>query len=125
MLRIQCTFLLCFYNSTGLSSRAQHHAAQEEAPECCQVDFLYDFAAEMPSSWQTFGLCLGIEYGRLEAVEEKNRGVPLKCFAEVYSIWGKETCKPVTWSTAVEILEGNLLKDKALAIKLRKKYGVL
>ena len=116
--------LLCLCNSTGVSSTTQHHGVQEEGPECRQEDFLNDFAAKMPSSWHTFGLCLGINYGKLQAVEEKNRGIPVKCFAEVYSIWGEESCKPVTWTTVVEILEGNLLKNKSLSYQLRKKYCV-
>ena len=83
-----------------------------------------DVAAEIPCSWRMFGLCLGIDSEKLKAVEVQNNRDQLSCFADVYSIWRKEICKPVTWTVVVEILERNLLKKKNLSHQLRKKYCV-
>ena len=117
-------YFALFCNFTHMSSTAQHDSAQEEGPECRQGDFLEDVAAVTPCSWRMFGLYLDIDNGKLEAVEAKNRGDQHLCFLDVYSIWKKENCKPVTWTTVVEILEKKMLANKSLVCQLRKKYGV-
>ena len=116
--------LLCLHNSTGMSRTAQHDSSGEESNECRQEDFMNDVLAEIPSCWHKFGLCLGIDNEKLRAVEAQNHHDQCKCFAEVYSIWKKEDRRPVTWDVVIEILEGNLVQNKALAHKLRKKHGV-
>ena len=83
-----------------------------------------DVAAVIPSSWFLFGLSLEIESERLKVVGADNPQDQLLCFAEVYSIWKRENCKPVTWDVVIKILESNMLQNKALARKLREKYGV-
>ena len=83
-----------------------------------------DVAAVIPCSWRMFGLYLGIESEKLEAVVEKRHGDPQLCFIDVYSIWRKENCKPVTWNTVVELFEKKMLKNSNLAQELKKKYCV-
>ena len=114
--------LLCLCDCTGASRTAQLESVEDEGHECCQVDFLNDVAAVMPSAWCRFGLCIGIDYGKLEAVGMKNHGDQLLCFAEVYSIWRKEQFKLVTWETVVEVLQKNMIKNMSLSYQLRRKY---
>ena len=118
------TILPCLCVSADTSRTNQQDSVQDEGLECHQVDFLNDAAAEIPFSWRKFGLCLGIDYEKLDAVEEDCQNDDLLCFTEVYSIWRKEQCKPVTWATVVEILEKPLLKETRLSQKLRRKYSV-
>ena len=105
-----------------MSRAAQHDSAEEEGPECCQEDFLNDVAAVIPSAWYKFGLCLGIDNEKLKAIEVQKHCDQLLCFVDVYSIWRKESCKPVTWTVVVEILKGNMLKNESLARQLKRKY---
>ena len=83
-----------------------------------------DVAAEIPASWYEFGLCLGIEYERLKAIEESNHNNHNRCFANIYSIWKKEIDTQVTWRAVIEVLEQRILNCNRLADKLRNKYSV-
>ena len=83
-----------------------------------------DVVAEIPSCWEQFGLCLGVDSEKLTAIDVQNHHKQWKCFADVYLIWKKEKCRPLTWNVVVDILEKKLLKNERLAHQLKKKYGV-
>lgn len=111
-------------NFSVIPRRVECDQAEEHGCECNSVDFANQVAAKMPSKWQTFGVGLGIDMGVLEGVAAKNYGEQVLYFAKVYSIWKSENRKPVTWAVVVEVLESNLVQERALAHELRQKYHI-
>ena len=111
-------------NFSGMPRTVECDQAEEHECECNPVDFANQVAAKIPSKWQTFGIGLGIDMEILERVAAKNYGQQVLYFAKVYSIWKSENRKPVTWAVVVEVLESNLLQERALAYELRQKYHI-
>ena len=68
-----------------------------------------EVAASIPASWYHFGLCLHIDIGKLEAVEQSHPKNQIKRFSKVYSIWKQENVEPLTWEVVVEILRGKVM----------------
>ena len=79
-------------------------------------------AAKIPPSWHNFGICLGIEDGKLRAIEQSYPTDQLKCFFKVYSTWNEEKLRPLTWEVVVEILMMKTLSQRALGLELAKEY---
>ena len=83
-----------------------------------------EVAAKIPASWYHFGLCLQIDIGKLEAVEQSHPKDQLQCFSKVYSIWKQENVRPLTWEVVVEILQGEVMAQKVLSSTLANKYNL-
>ena len=99
-------------------------SALSQGTYCNQADFMNEVAAKIPASWYHFGLCLHIDIGKLEAVEQSHPKDQLKCFSKVYSIWKQENVRPLTWEVVVEILQGEVMAQKVLSSTLANKYNL-
>ena len=83
-----------------------------------------DVAVKIQASWYYFGICLGIEDGKLRAIEQSHPTEKLRCFSTVYSIWKEENLKPLTWEVVVQILKKDLIGQRGLSLSIAEKYSV-
>ena len=97
--------LYCYY---------QHCLA--EKPE--RVNLLSKLTA-IDASWRSIGNGLGLSYNYLQGLAESNISNQTK-LDHVLQMWlnmgGEAT--PVTWKTIIDVVEGPLVENKALAIKI-------
>ena len=99
-------------------------SSQSQGTRCTQSDFMEDVAAKISTSWYHFGICLDIEVGKLDEIEQKYPRDQLRCFSAVYSIWKNERLKPLTWEEVIQILRKNIMAQSALSLSLAEKYSV-
>ena len=93
--------------------------ASEFNRECSQQHFFNNVIRQIPDKWRSFGYCLDIRIGDLNAIDT-TRG-PQHCFMEVYSLWKSGAQFPLTWDTVINVLEG--MGETELATKLRKELS--
>ena len=73
------------------------------------------------ASWHEIGDGLGVKYNDLDSLAQSNLKDQRK-LGEVIEIWikmdGKDDSAPVTWITILDVLNGPLVNNKALAMKI-------
>ena len=73
------------------------------------------------ASWHEIGDGLGVKYNDLDSLAQSNLNNQAK-LSKVIHMWiemdGKDDGAPVTWITILDLLKGQLLNKKALAMKI-------
>jgi hypothetical protein len=74
------------------------------------------------SEWFNIGVLLGIDAGKLSAIETAQNHTPQNCLREMLMIWLKGVSPPPAWAAIADAVE--LVGDQSLADQLRNKYHV-
>ena len=81
----------------------------------------------MIAKWHSIGVQLGIDQAKLEEIESNFRTANRR-FSEVINFWLRGNTSDsvaVSWKSLVEILEKPFIGEKGLAMRLRKKIGMI
>lgn len=86
-----------------------------------QDEFLKNLGS-ITAKWRIFGSLLSIPPNDLNGIDDKYNKDPFSCFLEVFSRWQKSAQPPFNWKTIVDILETDVMDEKALSLQLISKY---
>ena len=70
--------------------------------------------------WFTLGIFLEVNYEQLKTIESNYHGNLNRCRQEMLNIWIRSG--NATWSTLVNVLYSDDVKEKAVAEEIEKKY---
>ena len=77
-------------------------------------------AARTVVDWFTLGIFLKIDFEQLKTIEKDYSGNLERCRQEMFSNWIRSG--NATWSTLVDVLCSDDVKEKAVAEEIAKKY---
>lgn len=82
-----------------------------------------EVAAKIPGKWRDVGLQLGLDHEALDGIAAISPGDVNHCYSNVFTRWKNQNLHeyPYAWSTVVQALKTQAVKEDRLADKIKKK----
>ena len=83
------------------------------------LDLLNKVATRVRHKWEEIGLQLSIERNHLKSIWI-TRQDHVRCFADVFDVWQKNSSPPYTWATMIDALRAPMVGEIQLARELEE-----
>lgn len=84
---------------------------------------LINLLADIRSKWHQLGTALGISFDALNGLLYRQQDDTVK-LTQVINIWLNTRPSSITWKTLIIAIEGDIVNNKAMAIKIRQYLGL-
>ena len=73
----------------------------------------------MRHKWEEIGLQLSIDRSHLKSIWI-TRQDPVRCFADIFDVWQRNSSPPYTWATIIDALRAPIVGEGRLAHELEE-----